>query len=139
MIDPMFVFRQQCECELLYHCVKSGPHLIKSGSLCTLYYHVKPPTMPCHQAGSSTIHTTTSSPQHLRSFRTNVNLHTYLCRVSALSQARQASCAASIPSMSRHHGRVRPHPCCVTIASHLYMPRKTSVPRHDFSITVSVT
>jgi hypothetical protein len=36
------------------------------------------------QAGSS-IHTTTSSSQHLRSSRTNVNLHAYLCRVTSAS------------------------------------------------------
>ncbi|KAG2035302.1 hypothetical protein BDR03DRAFT_962682 [Suillus americanus] len=37
------------------------------------------------QAGSSTTHTTTSSPQHLRSLCTNVNLRTCLYRVNVLS------------------------------------------------------
>jgi hypothetical protein len=34
------------------------------------------------QAGSSTIHTMTSSPQHLRSSCTNVSLHAYLCCIT---------------------------------------------------------
>ncbi|KAG2035853.1 hypothetical protein BDR03DRAFT_961143 [Suillus americanus] len=101
IIDPTFVFRQQCE--LFYHCVKSRPHLIKSGSCTTM--------SSFSQAGSSTTHTTTSSPQHLCSVRTNVNLHIYLCRVEAHLHA--ASDLTHAASSHKHKIYVTPaYPKC---------------------------
>ncbi|KAG1883583.1 hypothetical protein F4604DRAFT_257915 [Suillus subluteus] len=100
------------------HCIKLRSHIVKSDAVCTMYMSSPNHAMPSLiQAGSSTTHTTTSSPQHLRSLRTDVNLHTYLFRVNL--------CLVNVASLLRHC-RVRPTTCSVTAALNLVLRIGTS-------------
>jgi len=86
-------------------------------SLCTLYYHVKPQLHHVKLQSGWVKHYSYHGKfsQHLCSFCTGINLHTYLCHVKAHLHAAsvphhrriKAICAASM----LHHSHVKPHPC----------------------------
>ncbi|KAG1791868.1 uncharacterized protein HD556DRAFT_626215 [Suillus plorans] len=108
----MLIFRRSVKCCLTVSSTRSTLYT-------TPHHHVKP--QPWHVkslvwAGSSTTHTTTSSPKHLRSLCTNINIHTP-CRVKTYYQCRVNHSTYRVSAMSHGHAASRPRHDRVKIAT----------------------